>query len=433
MPSSSKTTKKVKGAAATVAAAEAVVTTVVEVAATTENKPEEVVVAAAAAAAAPKRSRASASKKKVAEAVQADTPVPVPVPVPVTAPEPAPEPAPVPAPAPAPAAKKKGGASKKPVKVVAVVTPEGIEGSFTPEPRRPLIAHLPIRTNEVVFHDQPLRYDPTPPRLVDPEPYDAQESDIFHAYQETIPQAEVVAAVEAAAQVVEPEAGTTSVASAAPAVTAVPEARAMPCFTKSELMVQFRGAAEQKLLPVSTDVACFWCAHAFDWTPCVIPEREVAGVYNVYGNFCCPECATAYLLSESMDPHVRWERMALLQRIYDSTGKGRIFPAPARESLKLFGGPMSIDTFRATMREGKVRVDVHMPPMVSILGSIDTKPIDFFDLNMKNGVNGPLLPQRSVEEGLRLKRSKPLKDRESTLDTVMNIRIGMGGVGGGRR
>jgi hypothetical protein len=29
-----------------------------------------------------------------------------------------------------------------------------------------------------------------------------------------------------------------------------------------------------------------------------------------------------------------------------------------------------------------------------------------------------------VEEGLRLKRNKPLKERESTLDTVMNIRVG---------
>jgi hypothetical protein len=127
---------------------------------------------------------------------------------------------------------------------------------------------------------------------------------------------------------------------------------------------------------------------------------------------------------ENLDPHVRWERMALLHRIYDSNGTGRIFPAPARESLKLFGGPMSIETFRAIMAEKKVRVDLHMPPMVSILGSIDTKPIDFFDTNLKQGVVAAALPQRSVEEGLRLKRNKPLKERESTLDTVMNIKVG---------
>jgi hypothetical protein len=150
-------------------------------------------------------------------------------------------------------------------------------------------------------------------------------------------------------------------------------------------------------------------------------------VYNVYGNFCSPECGIAYLLKEGLDPHVRWERMALLHRIYDEDGKGQIFPAPARECLTLFGGPMTIDVFRATMRAKKVRVDLHMPPMVSILGSIDTKPIDFFDTNARNMGGVTVIPQRSVEEGLRLKRSKPLKDKESTLDTVMNIRIGASG------
>ena len=36
---------------------------------------------------------------------------------------------------------------KKPIKIVAVVTPNGIEGSFSTEPRRPLIAHLHAHSN----------------------------------------------------------------------------------------------------------------------------------------------------------------------------------------------------------------------------------------------------------------------------------------------
>ncbi len=88
---------------------------------------------------------------------------------------------------------------------------------------------------------------------------------------------------------------------------------------------------------------------------------------------------------------------------------------------------MSIDVFRATIGEKKVRVDLHMPPMVSILGSIDTKPIDFFDTTLKQGgpIHAPVqaAAQRAGEEGLRLKRTKPLKDKESTLDTLINIKI----------
>jgi hypothetical protein len=300
--------------------------------------------------------------------------------------------------------------AKKPVKVVAVVTADGIDGSFSPEPRRPLIAHLQIKTSEVLFHDQALRYDPNPPSEVEPAPYDAADGDMFTAGQQILESSAraVVAAPVVVAEVVAP---------AAP--------KSMPCFTKANLMVQFKEPSEKRTLPEETDIACFWCAHPFEGMPCIIPEREVDMVYNVYGNFCSPGCGISYLLTEGLDPHVRWERMALLHRIYDSQGTGRIFPAPAKESLKLFGGPMSIETFRATMREKKVRVDLHMPPMVSILGSIDTKPIDFFETNQKQG-GLPSLPQRSVEEGLRLKRSKPLKERESTLDTVMNIKIGAG-------
>ena len=105
-----------------------------------------------------------------------------------------------------------------------------------------------------------------------------------------------------------------------------------------------------------------------------------------------------------------------------------MFPAPCKESLILFGGPLTIESFRATIDKRYVRVDVHMPPMVSILGSIDTKPIDFFDSSIKNTLVGSLQKENTVkaQEGLRLKRSKPLKDRDSTLDSVMQINIRRG-------
>lgn len=293
---------------------------------------------------------------------------------------------------------KKKASSKKPVKVVAVVTPQGIEGSFHAEPRRPLIVHLGIRPTDINFSSDGLD--------AEPEPYDAATHNFFSEAQEPLDQ-------------------TAKVETPVVAEDSAPQqaAKPVPCFTKMNLMVQFKDVHEAKKLPDKTDIACFWCVHPFSHQPCIIPEREVNGVYNVYGNFCSPECGVAYLLKEGLDPHVRWERMALLHRIYDQQGLGQIFPAPARECLTVFGGPMTVDVFRATLLSKKVRVDLHMPPMVSILGSIDTKPIDFFDSTSK-ATGLPVLPQRSVEEGLRLKRSKPLKDKESTLDTVMNIKIG---------
>jgi hypothetical protein len=295
---------------------------------------------------------------------------------------------------------------KKPVNIVAVVTPNGIEGSFMLEQRRPLIAHLSVHSSEIVFNDSP-RGD------AEPEPYDPNQQDIFNGDQE-----EVIAPTPVHTLKEKQE---ESAFYENPAV----ESRPLQCFSKIDLMVQYSSFSKQKKIPENTEIACFWCSHGFTGQPCIIPEREVGGVYMVYGNFCCPECALSYLLNESVDPHVRWERIALLHRIYDREGRGRMFPAPSRESLKIFGGPLTIESFRATIHKGAVRVDTHMPPMVSILGSIDTKPIDFFDSSLKNTLIGSLQQENTVkaQEGLRLKRSKPLKDRESTLDSVMNINI----------
>jgi hypothetical protein len=337
----------------------------------------------------------------------------------------------------APAPKKRAVASKKPVKVIAVVTPDGIEGSFAPEPRRPLIAHLQIRTNDILFHNHTTQSSSDGTEGPDPHGYDPSDANPFRAGQERLNgandassvQAKIAAKGEHVQEFISSTSDTSVVAPVVAAVPAVAAPKSMPCFMRSELMIQFKDPSKQKALPETTDIACFWCAHPFEGMPCVIPEREVNHIYTVYGNFCCPECAVSYLLNEGLDPHVRWERMSLLHRIYDTGGNGRIFPAPCRESLSLFGGPMSIDVYRATIREKKVRVDMHMPPMVSILGSIDTKPIDFFDTTLKQ--SGPVgaqvaAAQRPTDEGLRLKRTKPLKDKESTLDTFMNIKFSGG-------
>ena len=302
--------------------------------------------------------------------------------------------------------------SKKQVNVVAIVTPNGIEGNFNPEPRKPLIAHLDVHSNEVIFRDQQLRYDPAPP--VQPEPYDPFGDDIFSS--QAIIEEELKEEVVTEEKQIKYDDTISS--------DETNENRPLQVFSKCELMIEFTEANKLKKLPDTTDVACYWCSHSFTNQPCIIPESERNGVYKVYGNFCYPECAMAYLLKESIDPHTRWDRMALLYRIYDIDGKGKIFPAPPREVLKLFGGPLTIESFRATISTKKVRIDLHMPPIVSIIGSIDTKPIDFYDTSMKGAVT--LLPYdkiKKVEEGLRLKRSKPLKDKESTLDSCMNLEV----------
>ena len=340
-----------------------------------------------------------------------------------------------------PAAKKE----KKPVQVVAVVTPDGIEGTFTPEPRRPLIVNLPFRSTDVNFDDTGIRYDPSPPPLV--QPYDCAETQgqVYFQVNTDMSTEENQIGVEKEGWKMSLEdmlkIKTVSVATVVPAAAAAaapaPLATPVDNFTRTKLLTCYASnPGENFEVPENTEVACFWCAHDFEGTPCFLPMKEEFGTFHVYGNFCTPQCALSYLLEEHLDSHARWERMALLHRMYRPVGKAgcRLYPAPPRQSLKKFGGVYTYDQFHALVTEQKLRVDVHRPPMVSILETLDTKPIDFYDSSLHNTFTGGFSMDRFKswsEQGgaLRLKRSKPLKDRESTLDACIQIRVKRGGEG----
>jgi len=308
---------------------------------------------------------------------------------------------------------------KKPVTVVAVVTPQGIEGMFT-EPRKPLVVHLPFRSNEIAneinFTDVHPVYNPEPPPQ--PVPYEKEGTEL---YFEIDTKTDAVSTPRVTAAV--------AVAPAAPAQPLVEEVR--ESFQRIKILACYATKpGEVFQLPVSTDIHCYWCSNKFDNAPCFLPVKEESSIYHVYGNFCTPQCGLAYLLNEHLDSHVRWERMALLHRMYRpaSSAGGRLYPAPPRESLISFGGVHTYESFRAIIHKASVRVDIQKPPMISIIGTLDTKPIDFYDSSLQNTLTQGFSVDRFKawsEQGgaLRLKRSKPLKDRDSTLDACINISV----------
>jgi len=308
----------------------------------------------------------------------------------------------------APPAKR--GAKKK-FSVVAIVSPTGIEGSLQPEVRKPLIAHLPIQSKDVMFHDTPIQYNPVPPTNV--EPYDAATDNPFSESVESL----VIAPVE--------EPVTTSSATATnPVITdsVVPD-----YYKKATLLVQYEKTEEIKALPDRVDAACFWCCHIFDHKPIVLPIRDQGDYIQVQGNYCSPECAMSYLFDMQQDSYARWEQLSLLNRLYGQAVGGPIKPAPPRTVLKLFGGPMSIQEYRNIVRQGTLRVDIHLPPMVSLLATMDTKPIDFYDVSLTKNVMETVKERLAkAEEVLKLKRTKPLKAWESTLDACINLKVRSG-------
>lgn len=330
-----------------------------------------------------------------------------------------------------PKAKRSTAAAKH--KIVAVVTKEGIQGSFySSEPRKPIIVNLPIKSSDVHFYEQPLIYDPRPPQDTiafneeknnpfeeEAEKYDnnALVQQIVNSYNEkkgpdVEVQVQVQVQVKAEMEKTPVEKKETSVSVQKPGVARE--------YGPTKLLVEFANTKGTKELPSSTSMACFWCCDTFTGRPCVIPMCIIDNIWHVYGNYCNPQCAMAALLNEPLDTHVRWERIALLNMLYGGAyANGRIYPAPDRGVLQRFGGPMVIEEFRELCERGRMRVDIHMPPLISIIASMDTKPIDFYESNIGSSMQSASGPQ---DTSLKLKRSKPLKEREHTLDNLLGLK-----------
>jgi hypothetical protein len=304
---------------------------------------------------------------------------------------------------------------KKQFPVVAVITPDGIEGSLIPGIRRPLIVHLPIQSKNVIMNDMPIVYDPLPP--TDAQPYDSYANNPFMDDVEHIQESTVVSE-----EPVERQNDTEAVSKKEP--TVVTESTVDYYTLKSTMLVQFKDSSDVKTIPTTTTAACFWCCHGFTHRPVVLPIRDTGEHLLVMGNYCSPECAAAYLFDMRQDAHTRWEQLALLYRVYGEVCDNNIHPAPPRSILQLFGGSLSIQEYRGLIRSHNVRVDVHLPPMVSILATMDTKPIDFYDASLTKNVNETVKERlQKAEEVLRLRRTKPLKAWESTLDACLNLKI----------
>lgn len=310
---------------------------------------------------------------------------------------------------------------KKQFPVVAVITPDGIEGNLLAPTRRPLVVHLPIQSKDVLINDMPITYDPHPP--IEAQPYDVNAENPFHEELEHIHD-------PISHQSIDTSTISTKNDEISSSSTNITTNTANPVDEidfyrlKATFLVQYKNSSDVKTIPTSTDAACFWCCHTFTHRPVVLPVRDTGEHLVVMGNFCCPECACSYLFDMRQDSHMRWEQLSLLYRVYGEVCGGNIHPAPHRTLLKMFGGCLSIEQYRKMIRSHHVRVDIHLPPMVSILATMDTKPIDFYDASLTKNVNETVTERlQKAEEVLRLRRTKPLKAWESTLDACINLKI----------
>ena len=110
--------------------------------------------------------------------------------------------------------------------------------------------------------------------------------------------------------------------------------------------------------------ACFWCTYNFDNPPVYIPKHYIKESYHVYGCFCSPECAVAYLMDENIDSSIKFERYHFINHIYAKIYEytKNIKPAPnPYYMLEKFYGNLSIQEYRSLLRNERLFLIVDKP------------------------------------------------------------------------
>lgn len=123
---------------------------------------------------------------------------------------------------------------------------------------------------------------------------------------------------------------------------------------------------------VSKKSCCFWCSYNFDNPSIIIPKYELENKYYVYGSFCTPQCATAFLLNESIDTSTKFERYSLLNNIYGKiyNYEKNIKPAPnPLYLLDKYYGNLTIQEYRKLLENDKI-ITIVDKPMVKLLPSL---------------------------------------------------------------
>jgi hypothetical protein len=144
--------------------------------------------------------------------------------------------------------------------------------------------------------------------------------------------------------------------------------------------------------------ACFWDTCKFTTPVIHIPKlyNKITDSYTVYGCFCSPECAAAYLIREPLDSSVKFERLQMLNGMYNDICNNTdrpIKPAPdPRYVLNKYYGNLSVDEYRKLLKSDHLLYVVNKPLTHSLP--------ELYDDNNEFLVNGkPAAMSSSISSG----------------------------------
>ena len=180
----------------------------------------------------------------------------------------------------------------------------------------------------------------------------------------------------------------------------------------------------------NVDVCCWWCCHNFTDIPIGNPVyyNKKKDKFRVQGVFCGFSCMASY--SDS----INIKDKSLIKHFYtvmtnDSITKN-IKRAPPRESLKMFGGQLDIETFRKNSTESKIYKRIDYPMYISrdYIEEVDIKNIknknsNVFDTTTTSH-NTNIDSSKQIEEA-RMRLNKQIEKttitESGTIDKFLNF------------
>ena len=159
--------------------------------------------------------------------------------------------------------------------------------------------------------------------------------------------------------------------------------------------------------------ACFWDTCEFDNPPVYIPKHFINDTYHVYGCFCSPECAVAYLMEENIDSSIKFERYQMINHIYSKiyNYNKNIKPAPnPYYMLEKYYGNLTTQEYRSLLRNERLFLVIDKP-LTRIMPELHEDNDDFI-------INNKIIPTNNI-------KLRKIQQKKQTKNNILNERFGL--------
>lgn len=171
--------------------------------------------------------------------------------------------------------------------------------------------------------------------------------------------------------------------------------------------------------PLKVDICCWWCAHNFDTCPVYTPYKydDRIEIFKVKGIFCSFNCAGSYSKSNGFDTGL----IKLMRKMLSNVPMIKELKyAPSRETLKCFGGILTIEEYRESF-SNLDSYDFTCLPITHVIHQIKVTKIRSLKQKEEKTV---FLTKNKVETAnnrLKTKRESGISKNFATLDQIMGI------------